>query len=89
MANDVGRNLTSFSERNKIIDFLRRRNMGETKKGTSFFQSLKSEFKKIIWPNKERLTKEASVVIVVSIILGILIAILDMVLQYGIQFIIK
>ena len=63
--------------------------MGETKKGTSFFQSVKSEFRKIIWPNKERLTKEASVVVVVSIILGILIAILDMVLQYGIQFIIK
>ena len=63
--------------------------MGDTKKGTSRFQSLKSEFKKIIWPNKERLTKEAAVVIVVSIILGILIAILDMVLQYGIQLIIK
>ena len=63
--------------------------MGDTKKGTSQFQSLKSEFKNIICPNKERLTKEASVVIVVSIILGILIAILDMVLQYGIQFIIK
>mgnify|MGYP003437389206 CR=1 FL=1 len=63
--------------------------MGETKKGTSFFRSLKSEFKKIIWPNKERLTKEATVVVVVSIILGILIAILDMGLQYGIQFIIK
>ena len=63
--------------------------MGETKKSTSWFQSLKAEFKKIIWPNKERLTKEASVVIVVSIILGILIAILDMMLQYGIQFMIK
>lgn len=63
--------------------------MGDTKKGLSWFQSLKSEFKKIIWPKKERLTKEASVVIVVSIILGILIAILDMILQYGIQFIIK
>ena len=63
--------------------------MGDTKKGTSWFQSLKSEFKKIIWPNKDRLTKETSVVVVVSIILGILIAILDMVLKYGIQLIIK
>ena len=63
--------------------------MGETKKGTYLFHSLKTEIKKSIWPNKERLTKEASVVVVVSIILGILIAILDMVLQYGIQFIIK
>ena len=63
--------------------------MGDTKNGTSWFQSLKSEFKKIIWPNKARLTKEASVVMVVSVILGILIAILDMVLKYGIQLIIK
>ena len=68
--------------------------MGETEKlekapKKSWFAGLKAEFKKIIWPNKERLTKEASVVIVVSIILGILIAILDMMLQYGIQFMIK
>ena len=68
--------------------------MGETEKlekapKKSWFAGLKAEFKKIIWPNKERLTKEASLVVVVSIILGILIAILDMGLQYGIQFIIK
>lgn len=67
--------------------------MGDTKKGSSrnvsWFQSLKSEFNKIVWPNKEQLTKETSVVVVVSVILGILIAILDMVLQYGIQLIIK
>ena len=68
--------------------------MGETEKlekapKKSWFAGLKAEFKKIIWPNKERLSKEASLVVVVSIILGILIAILDMVLQYGIQFIIK
>ena len=67
--------------------------MGETKKGTSksasWFQSLKSEFSKIIWPDKEQLKKETAVVVVVSVFLGILIAILDMVLQYGIQLIIK
>jgi preprotein translocase subunit SecE len=67
--------------------------MGDTANGTSrmksWFQSLKSEFNKIIWPNKEQLTKETTVVVTVSVILGILIAILDMVLQYGIQLIIK
>lgn len=67
--------------------------MGNIKKGTSksasWFQSLKSEFNKIVWPDKEQLTKETTVVVVVSVILGILIAILDMILQYGIQLIIK
>ena len=67
--------------------------MGNTKKGTSksasWCQSLKSEFNKIVWPDKEQLTKETTVVVVVSVILGILIAILDMILQYGIQLIIK
>ena len=67
--------------------------MGDTKKGTSkkvsWFQSLKSEFNKIIWPDKEQLTKETSVVVVVAVFLGIVIAILDMILQYGIQLIIK
>lgn len=64
-------------------------NKKDTSKATSWFQSLKSEFNKIIWPDKEQLTKETAVVVVVSVILGIIIAILDMVLKYGINLLIK
>ena len=40
-------------------------------------------FKKIIWPTKENLTKETVQVVVVSVILGILIAIIDVGVKFG------
>ena len=62
--------------------------MGESsieKKG--FVEGLKSEFKKIIWPNKTTLGKQAVAVTIISVILGLIIALLDTVIQYGINFI--
>lgn len=53
-----------------------------------WFRGLQSEFKKITWPDKDRLVRETATVAVVSVILGIIIATLDMVLQYGINFLV-
>ena len=39
-----------------------------------FFKNLKSEFKKCTWPKKEDLVKQSALVIVVSVLLGVLIA---------------
>ena len=49
---------------------------------TSFSQEVKSEFKKIIWPSKESLTKESVAVIVTTIVLGGVVALLDLGIQY-------
>ena len=49
----------------------------------SFFKGVKSEFKKIIWPTKDALVKESAAVIIISIILGIIIAIVDVGVKYG------
>ena len=63
--------------------------MGNTENKTekpqkkSFFKGVKSEFKKIIWPTKENLTKETIQVVVVSVILGVLIAIIDVGVKFG------
>jgi preprotein translocase subunit SecE len=54
-----------------------------------FFKGLKSEFKKIIWPTREDLTKQTIAVIVVSVILGLLIAALDAAFQFGFTSVIK
>ena len=62
--------------------------MGESsteKKG--FVEGLKAEFKKIIWPNKTTLGKQAVAVTIISVILGLIIALLDTVIQYVINFI--
>ena len=55
----------------------------------AFFKGVKTEFKKIIWPSQEQLTKETIAVIVVSVILGALIAALDWIFQIGLGAIIK
>ena len=69
--------------------------MGETTANTtqekapkkSWFKGLKSEFKKISWPDKETLVKESAAVIVITVILGFVIALVDMAIEYGVDFI--
>ena len=58
-------------------------------KKQSFFKGVSNEFKKIIWPTKETLTRETIAVIFFSIVLGLIIALLDWVFQLGLGLIIK
>ncbi len=58
-------------------------------KKTPFTKGLKAEFRKIIWPSKDDLTKQTIAVVSISIALGIIISLIDMVLQYGINFLVK
>ncbi len=53
-----------------------------------WYQGLRGEFGKISWPDRETLTRETVTVTVVSIVIGVIIAMLDMVLQYGISFLV-
>ena len=53
----------------------------------SFFKGVKAEFNKITWPTKDDLIKESVSVVCVSAVLAALIALLDTVIQYGINFI--
>ena len=56
---------------------------------TSFFKGVKAEFKKIIWPNKETVAKETGAVVFFGVVLGVLIAIIDAVVKFGLGLIIK
>ncbi len=57
----------------------------EKTKKTGFFKNVKSEFKKCTWPKKEELAKQSALVIVVSVVLGVVIAGLDWAIRYGLQ----
>ena len=57
----------------------------EKPKKKSWFKGLKAEFKKIIWPDKKTLVKETVAVIVCSLILGGIIAIIDALIQFGLE----
>ena len=59
------------------------------KKSGSWFKGLKAEFNKIIWPNREEVRKQTIAVVLISLVVGLVIAVLDMGLQYGIDFIIN
>ncbi|MBO5986635.1 MAG: preprotein translocase subunit SecE [Lachnospiraceae bacterium] len=52
----------------------------------SFWKGLKSEYKKITWPDRKSTIKQSVVVAVISIILGLIIALLDYVFKYGVNF---
>lgn len=61
----------------------------EKASGTSWFEGLKAEFGKIVWPARETLVKQTAAVIVVSAVLGLVITILDTFIQYGIDFLVN
>lgn len=70
--------------------------MGESKdkaktkeKKTPFFKGLKAEFNKIIWPDKTTLTKQTSAVVVVSVILGAIITICDILVKFGVDLLVR
>ena len=61
----------------------------KTKQNTGFFKGVKTEFKKITWPTRNQLVKETIAVSVVTILLGAIIKLVDMVMQTGIAILIK
>ncbi len=68
--------------------------MGEVSKKdktqkVKWIDGLKAEFRKVIWPDRKDLTKQTTAVVVVSLALGVIISIVDSIVQYGIDFLIK
>ena len=61
--------------------------MGDTKKTqkTDWFKGMKAEFRKIVWPDQKSLVKQTGAVVAVSIVLGIMIAIMDFIFKYGVD----
>lgn len=55
----------------------------------SFFKGVKAEFKKISWPDKDSLLKQSVAVVCISVVLGLVIAILDFVMKYGVEFLVS
>ena len=55
----------------------------------SWFKGLQAEFKKVIWPDKKTLARQTTAVVAVSILLGAVIAVVDVILRYGIDLLVK
>ena len=62
--------------------------MGQTEKApkTSWFSGLKQEFRKIHWTDRKSVVKQTIAVVSVSVVVGLIIAVLDWMIQYGVDF---
>ena len=56
-----------------------------TPKQKGFFKGLKAEFGRIIWPDKDTVWKESAAVLAVSVILALVIAGMDFLIQIGLD----
>ena len=65
--------------------------MGDSKETqkTPFFKGLKAEFKKIFWPDKNTLAKQTVAVVSVSVVLGVIISVIDIIVKYGIDLLVR
>ena len=67
--------------------------MGQTEKvektpKASWFKGLKAEFKKVIWPDRKSVVRQTIAVVSVSVVVGLIIALMDWMIQYGVDFLI-
>lgn len=63
--------------------------MSEKTQKKSWFKGLSREFKKIIWPDKLTLAKQTAAVVSVSVVLGAIIAMLDFLIQHGVDILVN
>ena len=49
----------------------------------SWFKGLKSEFKKIIWPDKASVARQTTAVVLITVALGIIIVVIYYLVQIG------
>lgn len=75
-------NNTENTQNTEVVEKEAKKKKESTQK-KSFFSGVKSEFKMVSWPNRETLVKESVAVVVTSVILGVIIALVDLGVQYG------
>lgn len=66
--------------------------MSDNKQKLTFSQKisgLKAEFAKIFWPDRFRTTKQSTAVIIITAIMGLIIVFFDMIIQYGVDFLVQ
>ncbi len=66
---------------NKIIELLKR--------FKTFVQETKTELKKVSWPNKDEVYRVTIIVIATSFFFGFYLFVVDLALQFGINYIMK
>ncbi|MCR4937909.1 MAG: preprotein translocase subunit SecE [Lachnospiraceae bacterium] len=58
-------------------------------KKQSFRKGVRTEFKKITWPDKDSLTKQSVAVVCVTMVVSVAIAVLDFIIKYGVDWLVE
>ncbi len=58
-------------------------------KKVGFFKGIKVELKKISWPDKKLMFKQSVAVVAISVVMGFIIAVIDYLSKWGIDFLIS
>ncbi|MCM1056906.1 MAG: preprotein translocase subunit SecE [Firmicutes bacterium] len=61
----------------------------EKQKRPGFFAGVKSEFKKIVWPDRQETLKQSVAVVAISVVVGVLIAVIDYIAKNGVEFLLS
>ena len=61
----------------------------QKQKGPGFFNGVKAEFKKIIWPDKNSTIRQSVAVVAISVVVGVIIAMIDYIAKYAVDFLIS
>lgn len=61
----------------------------KTTQKKSWFKGLNKEFKKIVWPDRLELAKQTVAVVSVSVVLGVIIALIDFMIQHGVDILVN
>ena len=83
----VVQNNSEASEKKTSAKKSKKNENGVFSKISGFFTGVKAEFGKIIWPTRDDIVKQTTAVVVVSAVCCALIALLDIVFEYGVNFI--
>ncbi len=61
----------------------------QTAEKKSWFKGLQTEVNKIVWSTPKEVAKQSGAVVVTSVLLGLIIVILDFIIQNGIDVLVK
>ena len=61
----------------------------ENSRVLGWFDGLKAEFRKIIWPDRQTLLKQTVAVVAITAVLGVLISVFDAAILEGINLLVK
>ena len=70
--------MAAKDDKNRKSDKKKSDKPGLFEKIKKFFKNLKSEFKKIVWPNRSQLIKQTIAVLLISLLLGAFIWLIDL-----------